>query len=223
MTVHSPDSGFSFNPLANFALSARGSLRLLFGGKLGDFSGDWISKAALTALVLAAALFCLRVWRVARMGATVSRPPYDLFVWAGVYAAFLFFWMPQNTFYRLFCLPPLILMVATAVGHASATRTAVWLLVPVVALWNFVFVAYPQSRPEFNAPLEFALAHRQAWAPGSAIVFHRFYADLWTMSYFSRQAAWIGIDRPDLKQLGQALKSLALVGTHSGWRRPPMT
>ena len=50
MASHSPDSGFNFNPLTNAAFSIRGMLRLFFGGKLGDFVGDRISKAVLVAL-----------------------------------------------------------------------------------------------------------------------------------------------------------------------------
>ncbi|MCU1261890.1 MAG: hypothetical protein JWO80_4775 [Bryobacterales bacterium] len=206
ITSHSPDSGFSFNPLTNAALSLRGTFRLFFGGRLRDFAGDPISKVALTVLVIATVSFLIWMWRGVRRGAKVTPPPLHLLVWVGVYAAFLFVWMPQNTFYRLFYLPPLIAILGTTLRHAPATRLAVRLFVPILLTWNFVFLVYPQSRPEFNAPLRFALAANKGWAPGTPIVFHRFHPDLWTISYFNQQAVWIGMDQADLDKLDRTLE-----------------
>ncbi len=153
LTSHSPDSGFSFNPITNLAFSVRGTFRLLIGGKLGDFVGDGISKAALAALVIAVVSCAAGWWRAVRMRTRVSVPPLDLIVWVG----------------------------------------------------NFLFLVYPESRPQFNAPLRFALDHRNVWPPGTPILFHRFHPDLWTISYFSPQAAWIGIEEADLGQLERDL------------------
>ncbi len=205
LTSHSPDSGFSFNPITNLAFSVRGTFRLLIGGKLGDFVGDGISKAALAALVIAVVSCAAGWWRAVRMRTRVSVPPLDLIVWVGLYFAFLFFWMPQNTFYRLFYLPPLIAIAGTMLSYAQTNRIAVWLFVPALLMWNFLFLVYPESRPQFNAPLRFALDHRNVWPPGTPIVFHRFHPDLWTISYFSPQAAWIGIEEADLGQLERDL------------------
>jgi hypothetical protein len=206
LTSHSPDSGFSFNPLADAALSIRGTFRLFFGGKLRDFAGDGMSKVVLAAFVIATVSFLICLWRAVRRGAKVSPPPLPLLVWVGVYAGFLFVWMPQNTFYRLFYLPPLIAILGTMLRDAPATRLAVWLFAGVLLAWNFVFVVYPQSRPEFNAPLRFALAARSGWAPGTPIVYHQFHPDLWTISYFNQQAAWIGIEQADFDQLERNLE-----------------
>ena len=62
-----------------------------------------------------------------------------------------------------------------------------------------------ESRAEFNAPLRFALAQHDSWPPGSAIVFHRFHPDLWTISYFNPQAAWMGLERADLGEMERDL------------------
>ncbi|MBV9771479.1 MAG: hypothetical protein JOZ32_18045 [Bryobacterales bacterium] len=123
----------------------RGTLRLLFGGRLLDVVHSPLSYIAAALLVSAVAAF-----------------------------------------YRLFYLAPLILVVGIALGDAPKSNRAGLLLAAVLALWNFVFMAYPESRPEFNAPLRFALTQRDAWPPGSAIVFHRFQTDLWTISYLVR-------------------------------------
>ena len=70
---------------------------------------------------------------------------------------------------------------------------------------SFCFVIYPQSRPDFNVPLHFALAQTRTWRPGTPIVFSTFHPDLWTISYFSNQAAWIGIDHVDVGELERKL------------------
>ncbi len=198
ITIHSPDSGFSFNVFKDAALTIRGSLRLFFGGKLGDFVRDRVSWAAAAALMISIVAFCARS---VRQEFSISRPSRHLMLWTGIYAAFLFFWMPQNTFYRLFYLPPLILILATMLRS-----TLVWFFLPVLLFWNFVFLVYPQSRPEFNVPRRFALAQRDTWTRGTPVAFHQFHPDLWTISYFAPQAVWIGIDRGDPAEAERALE-----------------
>ena len=129
-----------------------------------------------------------------------------LVVWTCVYLAFLFFWMPQNTFYRLFYLPPLIAIFAVAIRYALNLRWAGWLFVASLFLWNFTFLIYPQSRIESNAALHFALAEHDHWPAGTPVVFHHYPSDLWTISYFNPQAAWIGLDRYDPAQLDRDLQ-----------------
>lgn len=203
---HSPDSGFYFNPLTYAVLSIRGTVRLFFGGKVNDFVGDGISKVTFGALVAAIVFFLMNLWRAVRSGGTILRAPPHLLVWAGIYSAFLFVWMPQNTFYRLFYLPALIAIAAALLPKTPAVRAAAWLFIPVIFEWNFCFVAYPQSRPDFNVPLKFALTQTNTWPPGTPILFYRFHPDLWTISYFNQQAAWIGIDHADIGELEHSLE-----------------
>jgi hypothetical protein len=94
-----------------------------------------------------------------------------LLLWASVYIAFLFFRMPQNTSYRLFYLPPLIVIPATAISETAALPMAAFLFVALLLLWNFTFVIYPQAQAGFNTALRFALAQRDRWPPGTRIVF----------------------------------------------------
>ena len=56
-----------------------------------------------------------------------------------------------------------------------------------------------------NPALRFALAQQSAWPAGTPIVFHQFHPDLWTISYFNSQAAWIGIERLDLAEMEKHL------------------
>jgi hypothetical protein len=198
-TVHSPDSTFSFNPLRDAALTIRGTGRLLFGGRLVDFSGFWVSKLALAGFAISAAFF---LWTLARSSASEKsiKPPLPILLWTGGYVVFLFFWMPQNTFYRLFYLAPLI-----AIGILLWRRPAAW-LIPALFLSNFAFLIYPDSQTSHNAPLSFALAQRDRWPPGTPIVFYHFHPDLWTISYFVPGTSWFGLDRADISTLDRELE-----------------
>lgn len=197
ITSHSADSSFAFNPLKDLGYTLRGTLRLFFGGRWPDLVPNPLSVIACILLASAVTGFLYYAWRARPF--RWSPPPAVLLLWVGVYVAFLFFWMPQNTFYRLFYLPPLILMLAPQSYRAG------FLFAAVLLLWNFAFLIYPESQPEFNAPLRFALAQHDSWPPGSAIVFHRFHPDLWTISYFNQQAAWMGLERADMGELERDL------------------
>jgi hypothetical protein len=203
VTSHSTDSGFSFNPFRDLVYTLRGTLRLFFGGRLPDVVRDPLSVAACVLLTCALIAFLFHAWSA--LPVSWLSPPAALYLWLGVYLAFLFFWMPQNTFYRLFYLAPLVLILAMGLENAPQIRRAGFSFAAVLLLWNFVFLTYPESRAEFNAPLRFALAQHDSWPPGSAIVFHRFHPDLWTISYFNQQAAWFGLERDDLGEMDRDL------------------
>ncbi|MGO9261279.1 MAG: hypothetical protein ACLQU1_33965 [Bryobacteraceae bacterium] len=180
---HSPDSEFSFQPLRNLGWTLLGTLRLFFGGKPG---------AVLNALAVLA-VFCgagfSRGTPWVRRDSSRPAPRGFLCLWLALYAAFLFFWMPQNTFYRLFYLPPLILLAGQSLTRYPRLPA---LLAAALFLWNGAFFILPESRIANNPPLDFALRQRAHWPAGVPIVFHRFHPDLWTISYFNQQAAWIG-------------------------------
>jgi len=197
VTSHSADSAFSFNPLKDLGYTLRGTLRLFFGGRWPDLVLNPLSVAVCALLGIAAIALVFYAWRELPWKWTPPRPA--LIWWVAIYVAFLFFWMPQNTFYRLFYLAPLILILTPRANRAGAMFAA------VILLWNFAFLVYPESHPGFNAPLRFALAQQARWPAGSAIVFHRFHPDLWTISYFNPQASWIGLDGPDLSEIERDL------------------
>ncbi|MBV8818121.1 MAG: hypothetical protein JO022_07170, partial [Acidobacteriaceae bacterium] len=195
LTAHSPDSHFSFNPIRDAALTIRGTFRLILGGKLSEFPHDAVSILALVSLAIALIVFIRSKPRL-----PLIQPGAQWLIWTAAYLVFLFFWMPQNTFYRLFYLPPLIALFRIP-KHATVLT-----FIPVLTLWNFTFEIYPQSRPQANASLNFALAHRSDWQAGTPVVYHTFHPDLWTISYFDSQAAWVGIDDANPNRLEQLLQ-----------------
>jgi hypothetical protein len=198
LATHSPDAAFRFAPAGDLFLTLRGTLRLFFGGRV---VGPWAIVGVVAGVVL--------VWRMSRpeAGKPTRRDRLPDLVWLGVYMAFLFFWMPQNTFYRLFYLAPLVFVAA---GHANR----LWLRVLCAALflWNAVFLIYPQSRVQGNPPLGFAVAQRDRWPSGTPIAFHQFHPDLWTISYFNPQASWIGLPAMDVAVLERSRADAGLRG-----------
>jgi hypothetical protein len=203
MATRSPGSVFYFNPFGDAAYTLRGTLRLFFGGRVVAFVRNPLSAAAVVLLACALVGSLFYAWRA--MPVPFALPPGRLLLWLGVYMVFLFFWMPQNTFYRLFYLAPLILVVAMALPDVPTVHRAGFWFATVLFLWNFVFLTYPESRPAFNAPLHFGLAQHDAWPAGTTIVYQRFHPDLWTISYFNPQAKWKELNRADLGQLEQDL------------------
>jgi hypothetical protein len=187
LTTHSPDAAFSFAPITGLAYTLRGTLRLFFGGRIAS---PWLALVPVAGMLI--------VWRFSHAEAVPStrrNRPSDQ-VWLVIYVAFLFFWMPQNTFYRLFYLAPLVFIAA-----ARMNRLCLRLLCTALFLWNVIFLIYPQSRVESNVPLSFALAQHDRWPSGTPIAFHQFHPDLWTISYFNPQVSWIGLPAMDVAVL----------------------
>jgi len=188
---HSPDSAFSFDPLRDAGWSLLGTLRLFFGGKPGA--------------VLGAAMAANSNFGTPAAG---RRGRGTMWLWLAPYAAFLFFWMPQNTFYRLFYLAPLVILAADRFRNARVLT----FLAGILFLWNAAFFIVPDSRVAANPPLRCALAERPHWPAGVPIVFHTFHPDLWTISYFNQQAAWIGFLDRDLPLLDRNLAAARSIG-----------
>jgi len=115
-------------------------------------------------------------------------------LWTALYLVFLLFWLPQNTFYRLFYLPALIIMLGLVlsafpqVGYRRLCATA--LFVVAVGLANFLFLIYPFSHVDKNPPLEFALQINREWPPGTIIYYGSQNSDEALVRYFSPGAAW---------------------------------
>jgi len=157
---YSPDADTGFNLWSNLRYSLRGHVRLFFGGRFNLLKvNPWlivlmIGLISVTVLLIFDVLRSL-VRRVAlgtfpklRLGTRQKTVLLLSLVWTFVYVVFLFFWLPQNTFYRLFYLPALILLLGlllvAAPRRAAKPRTLAAFVV-AVALANFLFMIYPYS------------------------------------------------------------------------------
>ena len=202
ITTHSSDSAFAFDVLHNLAISLRGNLRLFVSGKLALVKLDAVTILGLALLAVVVAMLVWRAGEIARIARELrSRETrqrllaqWPLLIWIGCYLLFLLFWLPQNTFYRLFYLPAVVFLVgALGLSERAQAGRALAIAVTALSLWNFTFFIYPHSRIENNEPLRFALDHRPGWPLGTRIAFHEFHSDLWTICYFNPQASWMGV------------------------------
>lgn len=203
---YSADAETGFNLWANLGYSARGQVRLFFGGRLNLLRGLINPGVVLLLAAFAVAVLLLvasALWNLPKLGSRLHgvrllpRQKTVLLlaiVWAGVYLAFLFFWLPQNTFYRLCYLPALILLLGFALAaliHRASRRTfATALFVAAVGLANFLFLVYPFSHVEKYPRLAFALQVGREWPPGTVIYYAAENSDEELVRYFNRTTHW---------------------------------
>jgi hypothetical protein len=215
---HTPDSSFTFGVARNALLTLRGTLRLLLGGRAGSFHSGPVELAVLVAL------FGVGLVVVLRSGAGRARQPAPatsprmapfLWSWVAVYAGFLFFWLPQNTFYRLFYLPPLLLLAGSALRR-WAGRRALFAVAATLGAWNYLFYIHPNSLVETNTVVRAALAMHPVWKQGTWVYQGSFNPDNWTVFCFNPQVMFKGLDRAKLMETTGELKSFEQAG-HESW------
>ncbi len=198
MTYASPDAHFTFDVARNLEWSITGTVKLFFGGRLSAAVHGIHHATFLVPMVFSATAAALLAFQVTRYGWPRLRrtSSWDVelgLLWMLPYAAFLFFWLPQNTFYRLFYLPPLIVICgALFSGNGGAGGSYRLLLTAcAMALANLAFVIIPGMSVEANPPLQFALSLNQSWKPGTAIYYDTLTPDDWTLLYFNPKTNWI--------------------------------
>jgi hypothetical protein len=157
----SPDADLRFDMWSNLLYSLRGHVRLFFGGRFSLLRG-LINPFVIVLMVALTAAFALLVFHALRnvrrivglqwvremhLGTRQKTVLLLSLLWTGLYVVFLFFWLPQNTFYRLFYLPALIILIGLALAsftnRPAGKFTAIF--VATLALANFVFLMYPFS------------------------------------------------------------------------------
>jgi len=115
-------------------------------------------------------------------------------VWAVVYLVFLFFWLPQNTFYRVFYLPAIIVLLGLVLSAFSQTASrrmfATAAIVVAAGLANFLFLIYPYSHVEKYPPLAFALELNREWPRGTVIYYGTQNSDEALVRYFTPATQW---------------------------------
>lgn len=212
LTAHSPDSSFTFSVWRNLLLTLRGHARLLFGGRFNFIKGlvNPLTVLLMCVLVTASALLTLQIlrnlksskfdwWKTLKHDGRFRPLLLLCALWISVYLVFLFFWMPHNTFYRLFYLPALIILCGLVLEsyenpNAPRRKYRALLFVIIVAASNFVFLIFPYSRVEKNPPLALALEIRKAWGPGTVIYYAMPNADNGLFKYFNPSTTWKQLD-----------------------------
>lgn len=234
LTWHSPDSGFTFDARRSLFYTLRGQAQLFFGGRFNHVKG-LVNPYTTTLIALLAASSLALAWKILRhFGELKSSDRAALegesqrasllrlsLLWVAVYLAFLFFWMPQHTFYRLFYLPGIILLCGLLLaryesgeGHARRYRLA--LLVVVVALANFLFFIYPYSHAQKNPPLALALKMNEVWRPATVIYYASSNTDNRLFRYFNPATEWKQLSSFEPERMEDELRDLESRG-QSAW------
>jgi hypothetical protein len=222
----------SFNMRHSSLYTLRGTAQLFLAGRVTQLLPDAVTAIGALAFCASFALlfyFGARWFRAvaptlpngARHGLrswlAASRTPL---AWTIAYVAFLCCWLPKDTFYRLFYLPPLIILLTTAPVLRGDRARLLALVAAALCAWNFTVFIYPHSKTKTNEVLSFALRHHNDWERASAVVYRDFHSDLWTISYFNPQLSWLAMPSPDAGavercrfDLAQKHHSLWLEGT----------
>jgi len=215
LTYYSPDASFTFNIWNDLRYTVRGHFRLFLSGRLNLLHGlinpIVVVLIALLAIDLGVLLFL--VFRSFRPQVSQSlrklirdalgRPLLiAAIVWASIYLIFLFVWLPQNTFYRLFYLPALIILMGLFAwarypqnGYQPAYRLAT--LAIAVALANFLFFIFPYSHAEKFLPTRFALQMKDQWRARTIVFYGLENADNNLVRYFAPSTLWIQLKEPE--------------------------
>lgn len=200
-TSHAEDAAFSFHLIQNVSATARSWIQLLLTGRAALVRYSQPTTIVLIAL-LASTLVALVLSVIGRRKyhgrIGVQNPVFFYFalLWFGAYFLFLFFWLPHNTFYKLFALPAGIFLIVSCwkpannpKGHSIST-----LLVATMALSNLTFGIVPYSRITANPAVNFAAHLDSALQNGAVVYYWTFNTDDWFVRYFNPQSVWRHFD-----------------------------
>lgn len=231
---YSHDDSFGFRPLINLGYTLRGHGRLLFGGRFNAISG-LVNPAIVALVVLDVVLFIVLAYkvmrhfrfpdaswlRVLRTDSTRRKTALLALVWAGSYLIALYVYVAHHTFYRLFYLPSLIILIGLvfdsyAFVAPGSRKYRLAIFVAVVALTNFLTQTFPHSHAQKYPPLTFALELKQAWPRGTIVYYSRADSDNSLLKYINPGMDWRQLDLTKSNQIEQELLE-AQAGGVSTW------
>jgi hypothetical protein len=211
---HSYNSAFSFEIGRNLFTSAAGNAKLFMGGRMRFIQETWgyfIASAAVAAI----GFFVMMIWRLKQTGVPPLKWPKVQFtpiiricvVWITVYVVFLVFWLPQNTFYRLFYLPALILLAGTfEASLKTRSHSILALAIGFLFCVNLSSSIYPAAQPALNRTEQFAKSMQSVWEPGTTVYGNVYADENLTIKYFNPQVVWKKLwNRAPLEDLGPTL------------------
>jgi len=194
---HSQDVSFSFDLPRNLWRSALGHIRLVLGGNLRLVLAQK-SPVTLVATVALVVSLILLIKRLLQIPPAFLRPIRNevrnllpvLLLWWATYALFLVVWLPRNTFYRLFYLPALVILLSGVLPDLRTRYNRLAMAVAALFLLNFGFYIYPQTKPDANPVLQIADEMRSIWRPGDVVYWDVFRMENRTVRYFNPQVEW---------------------------------
>lgn len=203
---YSPENGFSPTVGENLLLALRGHLKLFVDGRTGFIDRNPVTVFLTILLVVLIVVFLIKigrnlqtikdVWQTALAERFYSRPVTLLcLTWIMPYLLFLFFFIPGNTFYRLFYFPALVFLFGMFLApFENANRDfrhwRLALLAAVIALSNFLLFIRPNSVVRENTPLALALDANRLWSNKTVIYYDSLDTPARYVRYFNRSATW---------------------------------
>jgi hypothetical protein len=215
LTNYSPENGFVFNLKESFSYTLDGEFKLFFGGRFGFVKElpIFATVILLSLLTLAIANFIWQFVQLLRARTAVETfEPNENFrrlswlcvIWIVSYVVFLFFWIPKNTFYRMYYLLPLLLLVAIFLFRTkwrSKAASAAYAFVFMVATANFTFYIYPYSQVRNETPLSLALSLNSVWTPRTVVYYSELNTDNQLVWYLNSSTTWRPLKIDTFRQL----------------------
>lgn len=227
---YSPDESFGFHPWNNLRYTLRGHSRLFFGGRLNALEG-LINPFIVVLIVILVALLLIFGFKVVRH---FKKPGWDwlralrqdplrrtlallCLLWISLYLVFLFLLFSAQTFYRLFYLPAIIILLGLVLdSYDSVARPKrkyrLALFVAVLAIANFLNVIFPYSHVQKYPPLALTLEMNQVWPPGTVIYFGAPNSDNSLVKYFNRGTLWKELDPKRLDAIEDEVRQTHALG-----------
>ena len=220
---YAPDDSFGFRPLINLGFTLRGHNRLLFGGRFNAITG-LINPFIVFLMIAWVALFVTFAFKVIRY---FKLPGWKWFralkqdplrgkvakvcvVWISVYLVALYIFVAHHTYYRLFYLPALIILMGLifdsyqrVTGSSRKYRLAIF--VALVVITNFLMVTYPYTHVAKYPPLAFALEMNRVWPRHTVIYYGSANSDNNLVKYFNQGTNWKKLELENAKQLEKDL------------------
>jgi hypothetical protein len=205
---YAPDESFGFHPFDNLGYTLRGHFRLFFGGRLNASKGLMSPLIVVLSITLAALVltFIFKIIRHFRRPdwqwlRTLRQDPHRrtlallCLLWTTLYLIFLFFLLAHHTFYRLFYLPALIILLGLGLdSHLAVARPQrryrLALFVAILVIANFLMLIFPYTHVEKYPPLKLALEMNQVWPRGTVIYIGAPNSDNSLTRYFNQETVW---------------------------------
>ncbi len=228
---YAPDESFGFHAWNNLGFTLRGHFRLFFGGRLNAISG-LVNPFIIVVVVLLVGVLVAWGFQVIRH---FKKPDFkrlsdlrqDSFrrilaviciLWCASYLVFLYFLLAHHTFYRLFYLPALIILVGLILDSYKSPESRsrnyrLALFVAVVFLTNFLTLIYPYSHVRKYPPLALALEMNQAWPTGTIVYYGSPNSDNSLVRYFNPGTNWKPLSGASMNEMESALSEAKLRGS----------
>ena len=184
-------------------------VKLFAGGKL-SLIRDFFSFPVALSVLAALALLAFAVWLLRRpssdgspVKAAGKKLKATLWLWILPYAIFLAWWEPGNAFYKLFCWPPIVLLIAIAIveRHSLRQRAQAFLAFGVaIAAWNFGAFIYPHTKAASDPVYALAIRIDKELPKNAKVFYKAFSPDDWYLDYFAPGRAWQALSAGSLEQ-----------------------